>query len=455
MATNDESPMEEGMSTEQTTRAEDSRNGISDGSDACGGLDTSDPIAAAEELLRLANDTSLSPRQRFFQVDQAANRLLRSFPEPRNKPTEEEPVAEIGDEAYEATSEASAREYIESLAVQASDIIEMGLDKIAEGLRVPVQVLPKKAIRQAQKHRELMVPRLIHILEESAAFATKEKPFKDNAHFFTLFLLAEFEAPEAFPAIRKILSLPEGLPYDLFGDAVCEDVPKILSPFTGNRPEVLEEMIADLSMDSSVRCGAATTITAFVRAGQIPWEEGVRILGRELIRDALENNAAIFDLLSSILTEIFPSRLVGKIENALFSDEPVETEPTETESVMKIIEEAIADPKTRRGCVPIDPEPLPKVDDTLDELQGWCCFREDEKEEEDEEEIERIKALSGQEIARLRGTLPPPAPHFLEEREETALVVQPIVSDRPRIGRNAPCPCGSGKKYKKCCGANK
>jgi preprotein translocase subunit SecA len=24
-----------------------------------------------------------------------------------------------------------------------------------------------------------------------------------------------------------------------------------------------------------------------------------------------------------------------------------------------------------------------------------------------------------------------------------------------KIGRNAPCPCGSGKKYKKCCGANK
>jgi uncharacterized protein YecA (UPF0149 family) len=23
-----------------------------------------------------------------------------------------------------------------------------------------------------------------------------------------------------------------------------------------------------------------------------------------------------------------------------------------------------------------------------------------------------------------------------------------------RIGRNEPCPCGSGKKYKRCCGLN-
>jgi preprotein translocase subunit SecA len=30
----------------------------------------------------------------------------------------------------------------------------------------------------------------------------------------------------------------------------------------------------------------------------------------------------------------------------------------------------------------------------------------------------------------------------------------PIVNEQPKVGRNDPCPCGSGKKYKKCCGAN-
>ena len=29
---------------------------------------------------------------------------------------------------------------------------------------------------------------------------------------------------------------------------------------------------------------------------------------------------------------------------------------------------------------------------------------------------------------------------------------KPVVREGPRIGRNDPCPCGSGKKYKKCCG---
>ncbi|MCR5735521.1 MAG: SEC-C domain-containing protein [Lachnospiraceae bacterium] len=30
-----------------------------------------------------------------------------------------------------------------------------------------------------------------------------------------------------------------------------------------------------------------------------------------------------------------------------------------------------------------------------------------------------------------------------------------IVREGPKIGRNDPCPCGSGKKYKRCCGAPK
>ena len=34
----------------------------------------------------------------------------------------------------------------------------------------------------------------------------------------------------------------------------------------------------------------------------------------------------------------------------------------------------------------------------------------------------------------------------------TAVKVKTIVNEAPRVGRNDPCPCGAGKKYKKCCG---
>ncbi len=38
--------------------------------------------------------------------------------------------------------------------------------------------------------------------------------------------------------------------------------------------------------------------------------------------------------------------------------------------------------------------------------------------------------------------------------DESQAPRQPIVREQPKVGRNAPCPCGSGKKYKQCHGVN-
>ncbi len=41
-----------------------------------------------------------------------------------------------------------------------------------------------------------------------------------------------------------------------------------------------------------------------------------------------------------------------------------------------------------------------------------------------------------------------------DSEEEKKVVKAPVVNAGPKIGRNEPCPCGSGKKYKNCCGKN-
>jgi len=35
---------------------------------------------------------------------------------------------------------------------------------------------------------------------------------------------------------------------------------------------------------------------------------------------------------------------------------------------------------------------------------------------------------------------------------ELKLDLAPVRRDTPKVGRNEPCPCGSGKKFKNCCG---
>ena len=55
-----------------------------------------------------------------------------------------------------------------------------------------------------------------------------------------------------------------------------------------------------------------------------------------------------------------------------------------------------------------------------------------------EEEVQRIEEKQRQNYIMSRG-------------EDTAAAVT-IRRETAKVGRNDPCPCGSGKKYKKCCG---
>lgn len=44
------------------------------------------------------------------------------------------------------------------------------------------------------------------------------------------------------------------------------------------------------------------------------------------------------------------------------------------------------------------------------------------------------------------------SPGYWPDDDDYQEPTETIVNVQPKIGRNAPCPCGSGKKYKKCCG---
>ena len=45
----------------------------------------------------------------------------------------------------------------------------------------------------------------------------------------------------------------------------------------------------------------------------------------------------------------------------------------------------------------------------------------------------------------------PDKPEDITDLEILLSPSKPLITDK-KVGRNAPCPCGSGNKYKKCCG---
>jgi preprotein translocase subunit SecA len=74
------------------------------------------------------------------------------------------------------------------------------------------------------------------------------------------------------------------------------------------------------------------------------------------------------------------------------------------------------------------------ITDAIAEMEWWASFHPEDS---------RSKKLPKLE------NLPPPPPSAPPTSSYAA--PQPFVRE-PKIGRNDPCPCGSGKKYKKCCG---
>ncbi|HTZ11970.1 MAG TPA: preprotein translocase subunit SecA, partial [Candidatus Margulisiibacteriota bacterium] len=89
----------------------------------------------------------------------------------------------------------------------------------------------------------------------------------------------------------------------------------------------------------------------------------------------------------------------------------------------------------------------------------------------EEEGVEAVFKLQPARPERFRGVfssvsqslLHPEAAKFERPQQESAAEEpasapaepspKPVQSAHPKVGRNDPCPCGSGKKYKKCCGA--
>ena len=74
--------------------------------------------------------------------------------------------------------------------------------------------------------------------------------------------------------------------------------------------------------------------------------------------------------------------------------------------------------------------------DKIEKLQA--AVEENIEQEESDAEIARKNAITG---------------NTLDSMIKAGYIrkTRPIVRDNKKIGRNDPCPCGSGKKYKDCC----
>ena len=102
--------------------------------------------------------------------------------------------------------------------------------------------------------------------------------------------------------------------------------------------------------------------------------------------------------------------------------------------------------------------------DALDAMGSLAATIGDEEEDEEAESEDGARAADGLSSAerdalidRMIGDVADIHEFFRPYREAgttpAAMHVETVRRSGPKIGRNDPCPCGSGRKYKNCCGA--
>jgi hypothetical protein len=272
---------------------------------------------------------------------------------------------------------------------------------------------PKRAMHEAVEQREALTPDLLRVLEEAAANPQALAARDDYMlHVFAIFLLAQFREKRAYRPIFDIVSAPGEIPFDILGDIVTEGLGRILGSVYDGDAAPLKRLVEDEAVNEYVRHAAIDTFIVLAESGQMPRENVVGYFGELFHGRLLRAPSGAWNGLALAVVELPAPDLLEDLRQA-YAEGLVERGFIDLEGV----ERYLRDPGGRRlGKYGI-------ITDAIKELEPWACFRE--------------KPAPKKPVAS--PATPPPS--------------RPVVP-HVKVGRNDPCFCGSGKKFKKCCGNN-
>ena len=310
----------------------------------------------------------------------------------------------------------------------------VSVDEIIAELDAPYSgKLPERALRAAQERREEITPRLIELIRKAAAAVLAGDSPEGDGHLFALFLLTEFQAKESLPAILEAVSLPDEGPFELFGDAITENLSSVLAALTVDTPEIIDELIRDESINEYVRWEAAQTYLHRVRDGRLTRDEAVQRLREHLQHAIATEDAELGNALCSELLNYSPHEAADEIREA-FRLDLVECGFIAPEDLEKTLAEG--DARLRKS---LDRCPPTGVPDAVEELREWAAFQD-----------EPSGGGPGVSSPSSAGRADDWSPDL--DDDEPLTPPGTLRNTTPKVGRNNPCPCGSGRKYKKCCG---
>ena len=275
--------------------------------------------------------------------------------------------------------------------------------------------MPADAILAAREQRAAVAPALDRPDRALPRRRRRRRRCCEGALFYAFHLLGEWRETAAYRPLARLLALEEDEVEEILGDAVPETVHRVMAQVFDGDPQPLFEVIEAEHADPFVRSRMLETLAMLVLSGALARDEVARYL-----RDAFSNlrphdtnfvwygwQSAIAALglkeLSSLVSKAFARGLIDPADMS-FAD--------------------------FRGRPQIRPLPSRK---SL-ALGGPG----------------RVRAVRGHD-RRVRVLAARRVPTSRLDDDWTAPDPGPAINPFRNVGRNDPCPCGSGKKFKQCC----
>ena len=288
--------------------------------------------------------------------------------------------------------------------------VDEALRQFSEG-----EEFPHRAMQWALERWSDAAPRFIARLRAYAAGSNRSVAAMD-ALFVIIHLFGEKHEERAYAPLCQMIADDDAIE-DLLGDAVIETLSGILIGVFDGDTEPLRRAIESEAGDEFARAAALEALGYLVRAKGAMSDADMRAYLRRLRREmkprgdsflwttwaATAANLGYDDLRLDVAT-LNKDEWIGEFEFTL----------TDFDGQSRLAHEDAA------GLAGFEADGIRPFANAIETLSSWTALQDEEGEDAD--------SIS-----------------------DSLAVDAPYVNPLREVGRNDPCPCGSGKKYKKCC----
>jgi hypothetical protein len=332
--------------------------------------------------------------------------------------------------AVERVTAAGWRQWAHESADSEIDIPEMVLEFAGRN------AVPVEAIEAARAQRAVAVPAFLRIIERYLDGEANSN--EENALLVIFHLLGEWREQSAYRPLAEMLRRSPDQVDHLLGEAIAQTIHRVMAGVFDGDPQPLYDIIMDANADQCVRSRMFDALLILVLRNELPRAEFIRFL-QVCYADMRprKDDGALWTGWAHAIATLGIVELRPLVEQA-FERGFIPGYAMRLEHFEEDIQRGIDHP----GALPNpDDDDLTLINDAIDQLPDLEYL-----ESESDGELEG--AFDDDDLEDWGGH---DDPDELADHPERRMASVPASNPFKGVGRNDPCPCGSGKKFKKCC----